>query len=273
MKKIAFIFVALILLQNLSIAQTKAVPATKTVPATKIVPATKTKHTIKTNAPLITQQMPKVELKTFLDTVSYCIGLSIYQSIKGQKLNDINLHIVAEALKSTQDDRLIADSLVQNYMVRFQQMMVSKSQEDAAKSADEEKIKAKQFLQQNAQEPGVITTPSGLQYKIIKRTDTPNGLHPNAESVVTCHYHGTLLDGTVFDSSKDRGQPASFPLNGVIKGWQEGIPLMQAGDIFKFWIPSDLGYGDRGTGPIKPGSTLVFEVELISFEAAPARGN
>lgn len=120
----------------------------------------------------------------------------------------------------------------------------------------------KAFLETNKQKAGVVTLPSGLQYEIITEG---TGISPLAKNKVTCHYHGTLIDGTVFDSSVKRGQPATFPLNMVIKGWTEGLQLMSVGSKWRFFIPPDLAYGDRQTGSdIGPNSTLVFEVELLS---------
>jgi len=118
-----------------------------------------------------------------------------------------------------------------------------------------------EFLETNKQKPGVTALPSGLQYEVITQG---NGAKPTAASKVTCHYHGTLTDGTVFDSSVKRGQPATFPLNMVIKGWTEGLQLMNEGSKWRFFIPPHLGYGDRQTGAhIGPNSVLIFEVELL----------
>jgi peptidylprolyl isomerase len=119
------------------------------------------------------------------------------------------------------------------------------------------------FLVKNKAEEGVIETSSGLQYQILHKSD--NSEHPTATSKVKVHYHGSLLDGTVFDSSVERGSPISFGLNQVIRGWTEGVQLMSVGDKFKFYIPSDLGYGDSAAGSIKPGSLLIFEVELLEI--------
>lgn len=119
------------------------------------------------------------------------------------------------------------------------------------------------FLTANKQKPGVTELPSGLQYEVLTEG---NGPKPSATNTVTCHYHGTLIDGTVFDSSVKRGQPASFPLNMVIKGWTEGLQLMGTGAKWRFFIPPHLGYGDRQVGPtIGPNSTLIFDVELLSI--------
>jgi FKBP-type peptidyl-prolyl cis-trans isomerase FklB len=128
----------------------------------------------------------------------------------------------------------------------------------------EANLKAGQdFLDENRKKAGVVALPSGLQYEILVEG---NGPRPVATNKVTCHYHGTLIDGTVFDSSVRRGQPATFPLNGVIKGWTEGVQLMPAGSKWRFYIPSHLAYGDRQvSAQIGPNSTLIFDVELISF--------
>jgi FKBP-type peptidyl-prolyl cis-trans isomerase FklB len=121
-----------------------------------------------------------------------------------------------------------------------------------------------EFLAENKNKPGVTELPSGLQYEVLVQG---NGEKPTAQNEVTCHYHGTLIDGTVFDSSVQRGKPASFPLNMVIKGWTEGLQLMPTGSKWRFFIPPHLGYGDRQvSAQIGPNSTLVFEVELISFK-------
>jgi FKBP-type peptidyl-prolyl cis-trans isomerase FklB len=120
-----------------------------------------------------------------------------------------------------------------------------------------------EFLESNKAKPGVTALPSGLQYEIITEGAGPK---PNANNKVTCHYHGTLINGTVFDSSVRRGQPATFPLNAVIKGWTEGLQLMPTGSKWRFYLPSNLAYGERGAGAdIGPNSALIFDVELISF--------
>lgn len=122
----------------------------------------------------------------------------------------------------------------------------------------------KEFLVSNKAKEGVVETASGLQYEILQKGDGND--HPSASSMVNVHYHGMLLDGTVFDSSVDRGEPISFPLNQVISGWTEGVQLMVAGDKFRFFIPAELAYGNRATGKIKPGALLIFEVELLEIQ-------
>ena len=128
----------------------------------------------------------------------------------------------------------------------------------------EEKIdEGRKFLEENSKKEGVITLASGLQYEVITNG---SGDKPKLEDNVTTHYHGTLIDGTVFDSSVDRGEPASFPVGGVIKGWTEALQLMSVGSKWKLYVPYDLAYGERGAGPqIGPYSTLIFEVELLSI--------
>jgi peptidylprolyl isomerase len=121
----------------------------------------------------------------------------------------------------------------------------------------------KDFLAKNKANQDVIQTASGLQYQVLQKGE--GSKHPSASTTVKVHYHGTLLDGTIFDSSVDRGQPISFSLNQVIKGWTEGVQLMVEGDKFKFFVPSDLGYGNKSTGKITSGSLLIFEVELLEI--------
>jgi peptidylprolyl isomerase len=132
------------------------------------------------------------------------------------------------------------------------------------KAAVENITIGKDFLAKNKANEGIFETASGLQYQVLHKGDG-NG-YPAASSSVKVHYHGSLLDGTVFDSSVDRGQPISFPLNRVIAGWTEGVQLMVVGDKFKFFIPSELGYGNSGTGQITPGALLIFEVELLDIQ-------
>lgn len=131
------------------------------------------------------------------------------------------------------------------------------------KAAQENIRLGNEFLAQNKAQEGVITTASGLQYQVLAKGD--GTIHPKASDTVTVHYHGTLLDGTVFDSSVDRGEPIAFPLNRVIKGWTEGVQLMVVGDKVRFFIPSDLAYGNRSTSKIGGGSVLIFDVELLKI--------
>ena len=131
------------------------------------------------------------------------------------------------------------------------------------KIAEENKKKGAQFLNENASKDGIQTTGSGLQYQVLSEGSGPT--HPKQSDRVKVHYHGTLIDGTVFDSSVARGQPLDFGVNQVISGWIEGLQLMVEGEKTRFFIPSDLAYGDRGAGPIPPGSVLIFEVKLLGI--------
>ncbi|USD67958.1 FKBP-type peptidyl-prolyl cis-trans isomerase [Vibrio sp. SCSIO 43136] len=132
------------------------------------------------------------------------------------------------------------------------------------KANDENFAIGQAFLAENGQKEGVITTESGLQYQVLTQGDGEE--RPTINSTVTVHYHGTLIDGTVFDSSVERNEPISFNLGQVIAGWQEGVQLMTRGEKLRLFVPSNLAYGTRGAGPIKPGSTLIFDVELIDFK-------
>jgi FKBP-type peptidyl-prolyl cis-trans isomerase len=146
----------------------------------------------------------------------------------------------------------------QAYQV-FQSCLTAIQQE----SAQNNKVEASKFLEENAKREGVSTTESGLQYEVLLAADGPK---PKETDRVSVHYHGTLIDGTVFDSSVDRGEPAQFALNGVIPGWTEGIQLMSVGSKYKFYLPADLAYGDNGAGDvIQPGAMLIFEVELLEI--------
>jgi len=131
------------------------------------------------------------------------------------------------------------------------------------KAAQENIRLGNEFLAQNKTKEGVVTTASGLQYQVLNQGS--GTIHPKASDTVTVHYHGTLIDGTIFDSSVERGEPIAFPLNRVIKGWTEGVQLMVEGDKYRFFIPSDLAYGNRSTGKIGGGSVLIFDVELLKI--------
>lgn len=209
------------------------------------------------------------KMKTSVDSLSYAYGVGMGSSLQQNlsqfpaELNiDLFLNVFEKALKG--DTAKLAISPSEAYVV-FQRCMATAQAEAATKT----KAEAKAFLEKNAKEKGVVTTASGLQYKIIKEGQGPK---PTDTSTVSVHYNGTLLDGTVFDSSIERGQPAEFPLNRVIKGWTEGIKLMSVGSKYKFWIPSELAYGDNGAGgKIKPGALLVFDVELLAIKDGNAQ--
>lgn len=206
----------------------------------------------------------KVQLKTLKDSVSYSIGMSIGQNLKMQQVN-VEPAVLAKGIKDILDSSktLMTDQEAQTVMMNFQKEMMAKQEEKMKAQGETNKTAGENFLSENKKKEGVVALPNGLQYKVIKMG---NGPKPKATDTVSVHYRGTLINGTEFDSSIKRGQPATFPLNGVIKGWTEGLQLMPVGSKFEFFIPSDLAYGDRGAGQlIGPNSTLIFEVELLSI--------
>lgn len=216
----------------------------------------------KDKAPKTTESA--VVLQTKLDSISYIIGHDIGKNLKTNEI-EINKELFNAGISNglSGNDSLLSEEETSKIMMQFQQEMMAKREQATAAVATEEKIKGKAFLEENKKQEGIKETPSGLQYKVITEG---TGENPAAEDVVEVHYTGKLIDGTVFDSSVDRGQTVKFPLNGVIPGWTEGLQLMKPGAKYMLYIPSDLAYGDRGTGPIPGGATLIFEVELISIE-------
>jgi FKBP-type peptidyl-prolyl cis-trans isomerase FklB len=197
-------------------------------------------------------------LKSAIDTVAYAIGLSVAGSLKAQGLSDINTNLLLAGINETLKGGKTAMSPEQanQYIGQYFQKQASIKGEANLKAGEK-------FLEENKKRPAVTTTASGLQYEVIKMGEGPK---PADTSRVKTHYHGTLIDGTVFDSSVERGEPVEFPVNGVIKGWQEALQLMPVGSKFKLYIPSNLAYGERAAGPtIGPNSALVFEVELLEI--------
>ena len=202
--------------------------------------------------------MSAQKLNNEIDSVSYSLGVNIGENIKTQ-FPDIDLKNFEAAIKDVLDDNkkpsisgADAQKTIQEYF--------TKQQAKASESVVEE---GKKFLAENSKKENVVTLESGLQYEVIK---TGEGAKPTLNDQVTTHYHGTLIDGTVFDSSVEREEPASFPVSGVIKGWTEALQLMNVGSKWRLFVPYDLAYGERGAGPkIGPFTTLIFEVELISI--------
>lgn len=198
----------------------------------------------------------EMKLETKLDSVSYGLGINIAENLKNQGLDSLNVEALAKGMVDylSNGDLLISKEAVMPLLNEYMQGM----QEAKMKSVIDE---GKNFLAENGKREGVITLPSGLQYEVLQ---AGNGATPTSTDKVTTHYTGTLIDGTVFDSSVQRGQPATFPVNGVIKGWTEALQLMKEGAKWKLFIPYDLAYGERGAGAnIGPYSTLIFEIELI----------
>jgi FKBP-type peptidyl-prolyl cis-trans isomerase len=205
------------------------------------------------------------KLATQDDSASFILGYKMGENLKQQGV-PVKPELIFKGLSTGMagTPSPMADSVMNAVMMSFQvRMMGIQHQKDSAASI-ENTITGQKFLADNKGKAGVKTTSSGLQYKVI----TPGtGPSPKATSQVTVHYKGTLLDGKQFDSSYDRGQPATFALNQVIPGWTEGVQLMNTGAKYQFWIPGDLAYGPQGSPPtIPPNATLVFEVELISFK-------
>lgn len=196
-------------------------------------------------------------LKTFQDSLNYAIGLSLANFYKQQGVTNINGALVVRAVNDVRNNKpLLDEQQAQTCIMSF----VQRQQEE--KSAANKKL-GLEFLAANAKKPGVVTLPSGLQYQIIKQGTGPK---PALTDMVRVHYHGTLIDGKVFDSSIERGQPIELNVNGVIPGWTEALQMMPVGSKWKLFIPSNLAYGDRQAGQlIAPGSTLIFDVELLDI--------
>ena len=270
------IFIALtgILLSTAAIAQQPAKPtavkpattATATKPATA---STATKSTTvkaatssATNTTKIATKLAQAisSYKNNIDSASYALGARIAQTLKTQGFDKLDMAIFQKAMNDVLQNKklVIAEDVLDKCIGEYQQKA-------SAQKSIKGKTEGKKFLAENGKRKGVITTKSGLQYEVIKNsTDTTK---PTLTDKVKCHYHGTLLNGTVFDSSVDRGEPISFPVNGVIPGWTEALQLMTVGSKWKLYIPSELAYGDRSAGPtIEPGSTLIFEVEILAIE-------
>lgn len=201
-----------------------------------------------------------------MDKVSYALGLGIGRQLSQMGAQTLNIDDFAQAIKDVLqgNDPSITDAEAQELVNNFFAEQEAKQREAAAERFKEVKATGEQFLADNAKKDGVVTLASGLQYTVLTEG---SGRSPQATDTVKCHYEGTLTDGTVFDSSYRRGEPAEFPLNGVIAGWTEGLQLMKEGAKYRFFIPYTLAYGERGAGQsIPPFSTLVFDVELIEVK-------
>ncbi len=207
------------------------------------------------------QKVPNnLKLKNEIDTISYALGVDFGNNIKNAKFEQINYEAFIKGIDDVYKDKETiiksdtARTIINNYLMEIRKKAYQKNLEDGQK-----------FLEENKKREGVITTESGLQYEIITEG---TGKTPTASSIVKAHYRGTLIDGTQFDSSYDRGEPLEIPLNGVIKGWTEGMQLMKEGGKIKLYIPTDLGYGMnvRPGGKIEPNMALIFEVELIEVK-------
>ncbi|HYF29848.1 MAG TPA: FKBP-type peptidyl-prolyl cis-trans isomerase [Chitinophagaceae bacterium] len=237
-----------------------AAQTTKPKPKTPAKPATK---------PAATSSTPV--LKNALDSFSYAMGVSVGSFCGQQGISGVN---TAALLKGLNDGAKPGQALLTEQQVsQVISVFVNRhATERDAKKAAVAKAEGKKFMEQNAKKPGVVTLASGLQYLVLRAgTDTTK---PSINDSVTCHYHGTLIDGRIFESSVQNGRPITFAVHGVIQGWIEALQLMPVGSKWRLFIPSDLAYGDRQMGPdIAPGSTLIFDVELLAIKkAAKAEG-
>jgi FKBP-type peptidyl-prolyl cis-trans isomerase FklB len=204
----------------------------------------------------------KLTLKTEKDKVSYIIGTDIAKNLKKQGI-DVDSEILFKGFKDAFADQKLAlsDSEIQQVMMAFQQEMMSKQSKKAGELAEKNQKEGDAFLAANKKKDSVVTLPSGLQYKVIAEG---TGKMPGLNDTVTTHYRGTLIDGTEFDNSYKRGEPATFPVKGVIPGWTEALQHMKVGAKWQLFIPANLAYGERGAGEtIGPNATLIFEVELL----------
>jgi FKBP-type peptidyl-prolyl cis-trans isomerase FklB len=211
------------------------------------------------------QAQDQPSLKSDKEKLSYSMGLDIGANFKRQ-----SVELDAKAIAAGIADGLsgakpaLSEDEIRKVLADFQQQMRTRMAAAAQQAADENKKKGEAFLADNKKKKGVVTLPSGLQYKVLKES---KGAKPKATDTVSVHYVGTLIDGTEFDSSIKRGEPASFGVSEVIKGWTEGVQLMSVGSKWQLVIPSNLAYGDQGAGPqIGPNSTLIFEVELLEIK-------
>jgi FKBP-type peptidyl-prolyl cis-trans isomerase FklB len=202
--------------------------------------------------------------RTQTEKLSYAVGMNLGRQFKAQSV-DVDPDMLARGMRDTLAGKTaLTEDEARAVMEAFQNEMRTKQQAMMAQAAEKNAKEGEAFLAANKTKEGVVTTPSGLQYKVITAGTGPK---PTLDDTVVCHYRGTLINGTEFDSSYKRNEPAKFPVKGVIKGWTEALQLMPVGSKWQLWVPSALAYGDRGAGPdIGPNTMLIFEVELISIQ-------
>jgi FKBP-type peptidyl-prolyl cis-trans isomerase len=203
-------------------------------------------------------------LKTDKDKVNYAIGVNIINSIKQQGV-EIDLDLVIKGMKDAHSggELLLGDEELRKAIEQYQVAVRQKRAQIMAKAAEDNKKAGEAFLAENKKKEGVVTLPSGLQYMILK---TGDGKKPADADTVECHYRGTLIDGTEFDNTVRTGKPATVKVTAVIPGWREALKLMPTGSKWQLFIPSQLAYGERGSGRIGPNATLIFEVELLAIK-------
>jgi FKBP-type peptidyl-prolyl cis-trans isomerase FklB len=205
----------------------------------------------------------KIEIKTRMDSIAYSIGVNIGKNLKRDSLM-LDIKILSAGFQDALygQSTMLNDDQVKQAMVDLQQELMERQQKAQKVQGEKNVGEGKKFLEDNKKQPGVQVTPSGLQYKILK---TGTGKTPTSKDKVRVHYTGKLINGKVFDSSVERGEPIEFAVTGVIKGWTEALQLMKEGDKWMLYIPSELGYGNQGAGnDIGPNATLIFEVELLN---------
>ena len=244
-----------------ALAQQTSATKTTTAPAAKTSTAAKPHTATAAKAPLV--------LSTQKAKLSYALGLNIGAGVKSQPV-DIDPDILARGLKDamTGAKPLLTDAEAKAALTQAQNELREKQQAKIKQEGDANKKEGDAFLAANKAKDGVVTLPDGLQYKILTAGTGPK---PTATDSVTCNYRGTLVNGKEFDSSYKRGQPVTFPVNGVIKGWQEALPLMPVGSKWQLFVPADLAYGDHAmSSDLGPNSTLIFEVELLSIKEKAA---
>jgi FKBP-type peptidyl-prolyl cis-trans isomerase FklB len=251
-----------VLLLLLSSALSQQTPTEKTQPT----PTTKSQSGAKTGQSTAAKTQAPLTLKTQKDKFSYALGMNIGSGMHRQGV-DIDPNILVRGMKDALAGRklLLTEDEARAGVMQVQNEVRQKQQEKAQAAGAANKKQGDEFLAANKAKDGIVTLPSGLQYKILTAGTGPK---PAATDSVVCNYRGTLIDGKEFDSSYKRGQPATFPVNGVIKGWTEALQLMPVGSKWQLFIPPDLAYGERGAGggDIGPDATLIFEVELLSIE-------
>ena len=253
--------------QQTPAAKTEQAPAAKAQPAAPAkpkAPATKA-GAAKTAA---AKSAATTALKTPKDKFSYALGMNLGASLHKQSV-DVDPNMVAQGLRAALagGKTLLTQEEAQAALMEVQNELRKKQQEKMQVAGEANKKEGEAFLASNKAKEGVVTLPSGLEYKILKEG---NGPKPTASDSVVCNYRGTLISGTEFDSSYKRGQPATFPVNGVIKGWTEALQLMPVGSKWQLFVPSSLAYAERGAGgDIGPNATLIFEVELLSIQEKP----
>jgi FKBP-type peptidyl-prolyl cis-trans isomerase FklB len=256
------VLAACVLALGLAVASQAQQSTKTTAPATSAKKSTGTTAT--KSASTAPKNVPGPPLTTEKEKQSYALGMNIARGISRQGA-DVDAAAMARGLRDTLSGAkpLLTDDEAEAALKQLQDAVKVKQDAELQKIGEANMKEGQEFLAANKTKDGVVTLPSGLQYKII----TPGtGPKPTADDTVVCNYSGTFLNGTEFDSSYKRGQPAEFPLKGVIKGWTEALQLMPVGSKWQLFIPSDLAYGPAGRGPIPPNATLIFQVELISIK-------